>query len=157
MREQLFRKKSLEKVTSPEQLKQYIRVSNPGLWMVLSAIVILLVGVVVWGCVAQLETTVPTAIIAKDGKGVMYISEEQVQKVSVGMTVRAGDSEYVVEEISAEAVLVDSSFTEYAMYASGLSQGQWAYTVTVSGVFADGVYKAEIVVDSISPISFILN
>lgn len=157
MNEQLFRKKSLEKVTSPEQLKQYIRVSNPGLWMVLSAIVILLVGVVVWGSVAQLETTLPTAIIAKDGAGIVYISEENAQKVSVGMTVRSGDSEYLVEEISAEAVLVDGSFTEYGVYASGLTQGQWVYAVKVSGVFADGVHKAEIVVESISPISFILN
>lgn len=157
MNESLFRKKSLEKVTSPEQLKQYIRVSNPGLWMVLFAIVILLVGVVVWGYVAQLETTLPTAIIANSGEGIVYISEDDVQKISEGMTVRSADGEYLVEKISAEAVLVDAGFTEYAVHAAGLSQGQWVYAVKVSGTFADGVHKAEIVLESISPISFILN
>ena len=40
----LFRKKSMEKVTSPEQLNDYIRVSNPGVWTVLAAVVILLAG-----------------------------------------------------------------------------------------------------------------
>lgn len=157
MKEQLFRQKSLEKVTSPEQLKQYIRVSNPGIWMLLSAIAILLVGVVVWGYVAQLETTLPTAIIAKDGEGIVYISEDNVQKLSKGMIIRSGDTEYTVEEISAEAVLVDGSFSEYAVYASGLTEGQWVYGVKISGMFADGVHKAEIVLESISPISFILN
>ena len=157
MRKQLFTNKSLEKVTSPEQLKQYIRVSNPGLWMLLSAIVILLVGVVIWGYIAQLDTTLPTAIIAKDGEGVVYISEEHVEKLSEGMTVRSLDGEYQVEYISAEAVLVDDGFSEYAMYASGLTQGQWVYAVKVHGTFPDGVHKAEIVLESISPITFILN
>ena len=49
MNSQLFRKKSVDKVSSPEQLNEYIRVANPGVWMVLAAIVILLAGVVVWG------------------------------------------------------------------------------------------------------------
>ena len=44
MNEQLFRKKSVDKVSSPEQLNEYIRVANPGVWMVLAAIVILLAG-----------------------------------------------------------------------------------------------------------------
>ena len=47
MNQQLFRKKSVDKVSSPEQLNEYIRVANPGVWMVLAAIVILLAGVVV--------------------------------------------------------------------------------------------------------------
>lgn len=44
MNQQLFRKKSVDKVSSPEQLNEYIRVANPGVWMVLAAIVILLAG-----------------------------------------------------------------------------------------------------------------
>ena len=42
MNQPLFRKKSVDKVSSPEQLNEYIRVANPGVWMVLAAIVILL-------------------------------------------------------------------------------------------------------------------
>ena len=40
----LFRQKSLDRISSPEQLNDYIRVSTPSVWMVLIAIVILLAG-----------------------------------------------------------------------------------------------------------------
>lgn len=53
---ELFRKKSIERVTSPEQLNDYIRVSNPGVWMILAAVVILLAGVCVWGFFGRLDT-----------------------------------------------------------------------------------------------------
>ena len=56
----LFRKKSIERVTSPEQLNDYIRVSNhlnytipvatPGEGPVRAAVVILLAGAGVWAC-----------------------------------------------------------------------------------------------------------
>ncbi len=44
----LFRKKSLERVSSPEQLNDYIRVTTPTVWMVLLALVILLAGMLIW-------------------------------------------------------------------------------------------------------------
>ena len=42
MNSQLFRKSSIDRVSSPEQLNSYIRVSNPGVWLVLAAVVLLL-------------------------------------------------------------------------------------------------------------------
>ncbi len=47
MDKQLFRKSSIERVSSPEQLNDYIKVSNPGVWMILAAIIALLIGVCV--------------------------------------------------------------------------------------------------------------
>jgi hypothetical protein len=52
---------------------------------------------------------------------------------------------------------VDESFTDYAIHASGLTVGEWVYAVSIDGEHSDGVYKADIVIESISPISFILN
>ena len=49
MSKQLFRQKSMERITSPEQMDDYIRVSNPSVWMILAAVIVLLVGVCVWG------------------------------------------------------------------------------------------------------------
>ncbi len=42
---QLFRKSSIERISSPEQLNEYVRVSSPGVWMVLTAVIVLLAGV----------------------------------------------------------------------------------------------------------------
>jgi hypothetical protein len=157
MNERLFRKKSVDKVSSPEQLNEYIRVANPGVWMVLSAIVILLVGVIVWGFIGHLDTTLTTAVVCDNGEAVVYVKEADVQKIEVGMTVRAGDGEYAVSAIPTEPIRVDGTISDYAIHASGLTEGEWVYAVKVGGDFADGVQKAEIVVESISPISFILN
>ena len=157
MNEQLFRKKSVDKVSSPEQLNEYIRVANPGVWMVLAAIVILLAGVVVWGFIGHLDTTLDTAVVCENGEAVIYVKEADAEKIEVGMTVRVGDKEYTISEIPTEPRRVDSTISEYAIHASGLVEGEWVYAVKVNGDFADGVQKAEIVIESISPISFILN
>lgn len=157
MNEQLFRKKSVDKVSSPEQLNEYIRVANPGVWMVLAAVVILLAGVIVWGFIGHLETTLSTAVVCENGEAVIYIKEADFEKIAVGMTVRAGDREGTVCEISAEPIRVDGTLSEYAVYAGGLTVGEWVYTVKVNGSFSNGVQKAEVVIESISPISFLLN
>ena len=50
----LFRKKSMNKVSSPEKLDEYIRVTTPSVWIALAAMVILLIGVIIWGCFGEL-------------------------------------------------------------------------------------------------------
>ena len=157
MSKQIFKKNSIDKVSSPEQLHDYIKVANPGLWMVITAIVILLAGVVVWGFIGHLDTTLPTAVVCENGEAVIYVKEADAEKIAVGMTVRVGDKEYTVSEISQEPSRVDGTMSEYAIHASGLTSGEWVYAVKVNGDIADGVHKAEIVIERISPISFILN
>ena len=50
----IFRKESLEKMSSPEKLNDYIKVSNPSVWVILGAIAIMLIAVVVWGVTYEL-------------------------------------------------------------------------------------------------------
>ena len=44
----IFRQKSIDRVSSPEQLNDYIRVTTPTVWLVLLALVILLLGMLAW-------------------------------------------------------------------------------------------------------------
>ena len=44
----LFRQKSMDRVSSPEQLNDYIRVTTPSVWVVLAALIILLLGILAW-------------------------------------------------------------------------------------------------------------
>ncbi len=52
---ELFRKKSLDRISSPEQLNDYIRVTSAPVWIVLLAIVVLLVGLIAWATFGTVE------------------------------------------------------------------------------------------------------
>ena len=51
----LFREKSMERVSSPEELNDYIKVTTPSVWLVLSVAVLLLVGALVWGTLGTVD------------------------------------------------------------------------------------------------------
>ncbi len=157
MNEQIFRKKSMEQVTSPEQLNEYIRVSSPGMWMVLLAVIVLLAGVCVWGIVGHLETTLQTVAIGENGQMTVYIREEDIALVKQGMTVRAGDTEYTIAEVSVHPQTAGDGFDEYALHVGGIQRGEWLYAATLSGPYKEGIHGAQITIESISPMSFVIN
>lgn len=51
----IFREKSLERVSSPEALNDYIRVTTPSVWIVLAATVLLLLGMLAWSVFGTVE------------------------------------------------------------------------------------------------------
>lgn len=53
MNNSIFRQKSIDRVSSPEKLDDYIRVTTPSVWIALAAILILLVGTIVWGTLGE--------------------------------------------------------------------------------------------------------
>ena len=52
----IFREKSMQRVSSPESLNDYIRVTTPSVWIVLIALVLLLVGMIAWSIFGTVET-----------------------------------------------------------------------------------------------------
>ena len=51
----IFREKSIERVSGPEQLNDYIRVTTPSVWLVLAALVVLLLGMLAWSIFGTIE------------------------------------------------------------------------------------------------------
>lgn len=158
MDNQIFRKKSLDKFSSPEQLNDYIRVSNPGVWLVLAAVIVLLIGVCVWGIFGRLETTVGSAAVVKDGEMTLYVKEEYLGKITEGMTVRVKENEYLITSVETKPQTIPEGFDEYMLHLSGMHVGEWVFGVSAMQTdLADGVYEAEIVIESIAPMSFIFD
>lgn len=157
MNDKIFRKKSIDRMSSPEQLNDYIKVTNPGVWMALAAIVILLVGVCVWGVFGKLETKLPVAAVSQDGQTVLYVKENDLSAVKENMSVYIGDETYKVTSVSAQPVAVTEEISEYARHTGELSVGEWVYVVQIDGSLANGTYKAHIVIDSVSPLYFVFN
>lgn len=157
MGDSVFRKKSLERVSSPEQLNDYIRVTGPGVWITLAAVLAIIIGFIVWGVVGKLETKVNSVAVSEEGAVVCYVKEADIEKVKTGNTVRIDGVECAVAEISTEPIKVGEEFSEYALRVGGLSVGEWVYQLKLSGEISVGVYGASIVTDSVSPISFLFN
>ena len=153
----LFRKKSLERISSPEQLNSYIRVSTPSVWLLLTAIVILLAGVCVWGVFGHMDTTLPVVAVAENGMVTAYVREADIASVKAEAVVTVDGDIVKIWAIDDQPVQVDESFSEYARHVGGLQQGEWVYAVKLDVNCPDGIYTAQIVIDSVSPMSFVLN
>lgn len=157
MNNQIFRKKSVDRMSSPEQLNDYIKVTNPGVWMALVAIVILLIGVCVWGFFGKLETKLTVAAVSGEGQTVLYVKDEDLPSVKENMSVYIGDDVYTVVSVSEQPIAVSEDFNEYALHLGNLQTGEWVYTVKIDGNMPGGAHKAQIVIDSVSPLYFVFN
>ena len=158
-----FRKESLEKVTSPDSLHDYLQVTNPRLWMLLAVITALLIGLIVLACTATMENTMDLTVTIKtyDENTVRtameqenmpegdYTSVTAVQPLSMKDTLSPGMKLRVVGE---EGELLHMYTTPEDQDLGLVFQMEKA----VLGV-PDGDYDAVLVLESVTPISFLLN
>ncbi len=157
MENQLFRKSSIERVSSPEQLNDYVCVSNPSVWIILAAVIVLLIGVCAWGVFGKLDTKISTAGVSQNGIFTCFATEENAAKIKPGMELNVDGNVLSISEISAKPISVNADMDEYLLHLGGFSEGEWLYEVTADSTLTDGTYKAEIVTESVSPMSFVLN
>lgn len=162
----LFRKSSLDSISSPEQLNDYIKVSNPSIWLIIAALFILLAALFVWGFTGSLATTVSTKSVASDGSLFCYVSIEDANKIKVGQKVSLttnDDSQLTgnvtdIGEIPMSAAEITSELkSDYLIQE--LVQGDFAVKITIipdKNDFKNGtVLDASIVTDSVKPIDFL--
>ena len=152
----LFRKKSLERISSPEELHDYMRVTSPRLWMLLGAITALLVGFIVYASTATMENTMPIEV---------KVSQYELE------TNAAGEVEYMT---AIEAHLprtmkdqVDSNMMvrigriEAKIAYVGVGKNETIFLNIDPGMdyvpLEEGEYDAELVLESTMPISFLWN
>ncbi len=143
MQSQLFRKKSVEPISSPEQLQDYMRVASPGIWMVLAAVIVLLAGLLVASALVKVETTISAkGVLDEAGTTiVMKLTTRAGEDVREGMTVRVGGR---------------SGRVDYA-YQGGSIVNVTASLDNSGEALPAGVYDVQIVTETLSPISFLLN
>ena len=139
----------MERIKSPDDMRDYLHISSPRLWMVLSAILVILVGFVVFAGLTRIENTVsgqaeahtyteleePFTVI------VMTLPLEMADVVKVGMEFRIDG-----QKGSVIAVVTDKESTAVS-----------AKLDDPSVLLKDGTYDAEIVLERISPLSFLAN
>ena len=92
MEQPLFRKQSMERVSSPEQLSDYLHVTSPAIWIVLAAVILLLASLFVWSSVTAIESY--AAGEAEVHGGVLTLQFDdgaKASRVEVGMNVKVGE------------------------------------------------------------------
>ena len=139
MSEQIFRKKTLDKVKSPETLDDYIRVANPGVWLLLIAIIALLIGACFWGIYGHIDSTVPVTVYVAEGSGVCYVAEEHINVVQVGSIVKFSNAEGVITDVRDK------------------DEKGYICIFETDNLDAAGWFEAELVLDRVRPASFIVN
>lgn len=159
MARSIFRKESLDRISSPEQLNDYIRVTNPGVWMILCAVIILLLGVCVWSVFGRLDTTLTVGAITENYQTLCYVTEADAEALEVGMHVRIGEEQFRIRSILPQPVLVDNTFAEYLLHVGNLAEGEWVFVAVLDGMYGNNgeIEEAEIVIESIAPMSFVMN
>lgn len=153
----VFRKSSIDRMNSPEQLNEYIRVARPGIWLVLAAVALLLLGVVAWGIFGSVKSVVNAAVIA-DGshEPYCYVRVSDMEKVRPGMSM------VIAEEFEATVVSVSGDSHEATKNESQILQitgsdvGELYFSVQIDAEDLEpGIYKGEIIVEEIRPMTFV--
>ena len=131
MDKQLFRKQSIDRISSPEQLQDYMRVTSPGIWMVLTAIIVMLAGLIICSSIGTVETSYPVAADVKAGEASIVLDKDTEYTVKEGMTLRVAGEDITIENVRR------------------LDSGETVVTAEVS--LQDGTYDAKIVTERITP------
>ncbi len=156
-RDTIFRKASLDRVSSPEQLSDYIKVSRPSVWLILAAVIVLLAGVCVWGVFGTLTTTSNAVTVVQGSAATCYVSVVEAKSIIPGMEISVGDYTGNITSVAQAPIEITNDFDAYALYLGGLKTGEWMVPVKVDISIPEGVYMAKITLETISPISFVLN
>ena len=128
-RTSVYRKVSVDRISSPEQLTDYLRVTNPAVWVVLAAVVLLLVGTLFWACFTYIGSSVSGVATVEDGVMTMHFDDSALEKnVEAGMLVTVGDTASPIVSVGhsadgrlfaqAETTLADGSYAATVSYKS---------------------------------------
>ena len=158
----IFNKRATEKLRSTEDLDKYVQVTNPSVWVIMLAIVVLLAAALVWAVFGAVSTSVTTTGVVVKGQALCFLDAEEVAKVKVGDVANVDDERMTVSSVasipgSREEV---SKVLESDYLVSALLEGDWAYSVIfegdVSELASDVPLTVNITVERVAPISLIL-
>lgn len=130
----VFKRKSPDRVTSPEHLTEYLRVTNPSTWVILASVVLLLAGLLVWASIGSLE--MKAAVVAQ-------VTDQDAQVVATGGDMLTAGMVMTIEGQRTEIVSVSND-------AFGRS------VATAHLELPDGTYNGTVILSSVHPISFLL-
>ena len=129
----LFRKKAVARISSPDQLTDYLRVTNPGIWVILASVILLLAGLFAWSMIGTLETKVDVKVIVENNSAqVIALNTETLE---AGMPLRVSGQEF---------------------WISSAERDEYGRTVGMLEIeLTDGSYDGMAITETVHPIDFL--
>ena len=138
MEEHLFRQKSVERMTAPEQLSDHLKVISPRIWLILGVIIILIAALFVWASFTAVESYAEGDATVQEGwMTLVFDDPETAQYVDEGMVITVGTNETEIDMLG-----IDEDDRYVALAETDLP---------------DGVYKARVGYDTFQIISMLFN
>ncbi len=164
----IFRQESLDRVESPEQLDQYIRVSTPSAWIMVSALLIASASLLIWSFTGSLPQTITVkGITSGEGEVYCYMNPSDVQESMVGCQVQMtlpdnSTMQGTVSEISSVPYSLEevSEILEKDWIIDQLIDSDYVYQLKVDAETETGqdvIVQASIVTSEVKPITYVLN
>ena len=90
----IFNQKSIDRISTPEQLGDFLQVTTPAIWSVLAVVLLLLGSLLVWSSVTTVESyAAGTAEVRDSVLTLTFDDAAKAENVQVGMNVKTGDYE----------------------------------------------------------------
>ena len=124
----------MDRISSPEQLTDYLRVTNPGIWVLLAIVILLLGSLVAWASIGTLETTTEVRVVVEDHTA--QVASPSRAELAGGMELRVSDKKVTLASVMAD---------------------DYGRTIGIAEVaLPDGIYDGTVVTERKRPIDFLL-
>ena len=157
----------MRRINSPEQIHDYIRVTNTAIWVILSAIIIFLLGLFVWIFTGAIEISFNSVICDDGEKSYSFLTYDKFSRLRVSMPVRISDSKMTGKIIKLsrdvmqnEGIINLIGLNNFAKM--GLNEQEKYFAVEIKfensspDMFAGDVAPVKFIVDTVRPLKFLL-
>ena len=155
-----LREKSRQGLT-PDQLGTYIKVSKPGVWLLLGTIVVLLAAFITWFFAGTITQKVPAGVLIRGNTAEAYIPLSRASEVKVGDTIElTRRDEQVQGAVTAIGNVPVSLDTVRELCgedaAEAFGSDTWGVKLEIESGAAQGVYSAWVITARHRPIRLLL-
>lgn len=154
MSDNVFRKKSLEELDKHDELNAYLKVARPTIWISLSLILIILIGILTWGFLGKIEVKVIGAAEVKNNVLTNYIRKDSFKDVKENQTIKFNDKICTIISID-NPIQVTKDFNEYLKQKGEFLIGEYVYPCKANIECEDGYYITETITDIVAPLSYV--
>jgi len=152
----IFRQKTVDAMQSPEVLDSYLRVTSPGIWFFLAAVICLLAGILIWGSLGTIQSTADVVVVAENGVQECIVPYANYAEVLAAGEVQVNGCTYALDAAHCAQGILDDSTDPRILLEGGMRQGDYVVAIPVIGeVTQSGVYAASVVTETIRPISLL--